>query len=78
MLQQAMELEEPSMRNSNLLPEKPIDDPRQAMRLYLINLGFIGDEYKNARAVLMRNFPTAGGRQSVKNTSFTFSMPEVY
>lgn len=58
--------------------EKPIDDPRQAMRLYLINLGFIGDEYKNARAVLMRNFPTTGGRQSVKNTSFTFSMPEVY
>jgi len=58
--------------------EKPVDDPRQAMRLYLINLGFIGDEYKNARAVLMRNFPIIGGRQSVKNTSFTFSMPEVY
>ena len=36
--------------------EKLNPDERLGMRLYLINLGFIGDEYKSARAILMRNF----------------------
>lgn len=46
--------------------EKLNPDTRLAMRLFLINLGFIGDEFKSARAILMRNF-------NVSNTSVNFA-----
>ena len=35
--------------------EKPIDNAKFTMRLFLIRLGFIGDEYKTARKILLRN-----------------------
>lgn len=35
--------------------EKPTDNARFTMRLFLIRLGFIGDEYKTARKILLRN-----------------------
>lgn len=35
--------------------EKPIDNAKFTMRLFLIRLGFIGDEYKAARKILLRN-----------------------
>lgn len=35
--------------------EKPVDNAKYSMRLFLIRLGFIGDEYKTARKILLRN-----------------------
>lgn len=35
--------------------EKPIENAKFSMRLFLIRLGFIGDEYKIARQILLRN-----------------------
>lgn len=58
--------------------EKVPDDLQLGMRLYLINLNFKGDEFKSARAVLMRNFKTASGGSSTGSTKYELSMPEVY
>lgn len=35
--------------------EKPIENEKFTMRLFLIRLGFIGDEYKTARKILLSN-----------------------
>lgn len=35
--------------------EKPIENAKFTMRMFLIRLGFIGDEYKTARKILLRN-----------------------
>lgn len=35
--------------------EKPQDNLKYAMRLFLVRLGFIGDEYKQSRKILLRN-----------------------
>lgn len=35
--------------------EKPIENAKFTMRLFLIRLGFIGNEYKTARKILLRN-----------------------
>ena len=35
--------------------EKPQDNLKYAMRLFLVRLGFIGDEYKRTRKLLLRN-----------------------
>lgn len=35
--------------------EKPVDNAKFTMRLFLIRLGFIGNEYKTARKILLRN-----------------------
>lgn len=35
--------------------EKPIENAKFEMRLFLVRLGFIGDEYKAARKLLLRN-----------------------
>lgn len=35
--------------------EKPVENAKFTMRLFLIRLGFIGDEYKSARKILLRN-----------------------
>lgn len=35
--------------------EKPIDNEKFTMRLFLVRLGFVGDEFKTARKILMRN-----------------------
>ena len=36
--------------------EKPVDNEKYAFRCFLLRLGFIGDEYKQTRKVLLRNF----------------------
>lgn len=58
--------------------EKVPGDFQLGMRLYLINLNFKGDEFKSARAVLMRNFKSASGGSSTGSTKYELSMPEVY
>lgn len=35
--------------------EKPTDNEKYAFRCFLLRLGFIGDEYKGARKILLRN-----------------------
>lgn len=35
--------------------EKPVDNEKFAFRVFLIRLGFVGDEYKAARKILLRN-----------------------
>lgn len=35
--------------------EKPADNEKYAFRCFLLRLGFIGDEYKGARKILLRN-----------------------
>lgn len=35
--------------------ERPVENAKYGMRLFLIRLGFIGDEYKTARKILLRN-----------------------
>lgn len=35
--------------------EKPVENAKYEMRLFLIRLGFIGNEYKSARKILLRN-----------------------
>ncbi len=35
--------------------EKPVENAKYEMRLFLIRLGFIGDKYKAARKILLRN-----------------------
>lgn len=35
--------------------EKPVENAKFNMRLFLVRLGFIGDEYKTARRILLRN-----------------------
>lgn len=36
--------------------EKPIENEKYAFRCFLLRLGFIGEEYKQARKILLRNF----------------------
>ena len=36
--------------------EKAVDNEKYAFRCFLLRLGFIGDEYKTARKILLRNF----------------------
>lgn len=40
--------------------EKPIENAKFSMRVFLIRLGFIGDEYKSARKILLRNLTGNG------------------
>ena len=35
--------------------EKPQDNLKYVMRLFLVRLGFVGEEYKQARKILLRN-----------------------
>jgi len=36
--------------------KKPVENEKYAFRCFLLRLGFIGDEYKEARKILLRNF----------------------
>ena len=56
--------------------EKENPDEKLAMRLFLIRLKFIGDEYAQARAILMRNFNSAASRKQVE-AALNLCMPEV-
>lgn len=42
-------------QNRVVAKECAADNEKFAMRLFLIRLGFIGDEYKTARRILLRN-----------------------
>ena len=35
--------------------EKPVDNEKYAFRCFLLRLGFIGNEYKTARKILLKN-----------------------
>ena len=35
--------------------EKPVDNEKYAFRCFLLRLGFIGNEYKTQRKILLRN-----------------------
>ena len=36
--------------------DKPVDNEKYAFRCFLLRLGFIGNDYKSSRAILLRNF----------------------
>lgn len=63
-------------QNRVLATEKQNSDEKLAMRLFLIRLGFIGDEYKTARAILMRNFNSNESRKKA-DAAINLCMPEV-
>jgi hypothetical protein len=44
--------------------DKEVDNPKYAMRCFLLRLGFIGAEYKDARKILLKNL---SGNSSWKN-----------
>jgi len=44
--------------------EKPVDNEKFAFRVFLIRLGFVGEEYKSARKILLRNLT---GNSAFKN-----------
>jgi len=44
--------------------ETDADNPRYAMRCWLLSLGFIGDEYRQARHVLLANLPGSSAYKS--------------
>ena len=55
--------------------EKPVENEKFTMRLFLIRLGFIGDEYKAARKILLRNLSGnaswKSGQKPERNTAAT-------
>ena len=44
--------------------ERAVENPKYAMRCFLLSLGFIGDEYKAARKILLRNLSGSGAFKS--------------
>ena len=44
--------------------EKDTDNDKYAFRCFLLRLGFIGDEYKAARKILLRNLSGSGAFKS--------------
>jgi hypothetical protein len=44
--------------------DKPVENEKFAFRVFLIRLGFVGDEYKQARRILLTNLP---GNSAFKN-----------
>ena len=44
--------------------EKPVDNEKYAFRCFLLRLGFIGNEYKAERTILLKNL---SGNSSWKN-----------
>ena len=59
--------------------EKSVENARFSMRLFLIRLGFIGDEYKTARKILLKNLAGNSswkyGRPAEKTGSQTATAP---
>ncbi len=53
--------------------EKPVENEKYAMRQLLIRLGFIGDEYKSARKILLRNLSGNSSWKSGKRPEPTVS-----
>ena len=46
--------------------DKPVDNEKYAFRCFLLRLGFIGDEYKASRKILLRNFEGSSAFKTVK------------
>ena len=44
--------------------EKPVENEKFAFRMFLIRLGLVGDDYKQARKILLKNLP---GNSAFKN-----------
>lgn len=64
-----------------LATEKPQENEKLAMRLFLIRLDFIGPYYKDARAILTRNFTGNSAWKTGHGASasgFTLNAPEVF
>lgn len=43
-----------------ILKDKPVDNEKYAFRCFLLRLGFIGEEYKEARKILLKNLTGNG------------------
>lgn len=61
--------------------EKPQDNLKYAMRLFLVRLGFVGDEYKQARKILLRDLSgncswKAGHAPERRDTANNSNTPE--
>lgn len=54
--------------------EKTVDNEKFAFRVFLIRLGFVGDEFKNVRKILLRNLR---GNSAFKNGNPTKNVIEV-
>ena len=48
-----------------VLTEAETDNPKYAFRCFLLRLGFIGDEYKDARKLLMKGIPGNGSTRNL-------------
>jgi len=48
-----------------VLTEHETDNPKYALRCFLLRLGFIGDEYKDARRLLMQGVPGNGSNRHI-------------
>ena len=44
--------------------DKPVENEKYAFRCFLLRLGFIGDEFKTSRKILLKNFT---GSSAFKN-----------
>ena len=53
--------------------EKPIENEKYAFRCFLLRLGFIGDEYKAARKILLKNL---SGASAFKNGGTEYEISE--
>lgn len=49
--------------------EREIDNPKYAMRCWLLSLGFIGDEYKVSRKILLKNLSGSSAFKSPKGSA---------
>ena len=52
-----------------VLTENETDNPKYAFRCFLLRLGFIGDEHKDARKLLLKGIPGNGASRHPGNTS---------
>ena len=46
--------------------EKPVDNDKYAFRCFLLRLGFIGDEYRTDRKILLQNLTGSGSFKTDK------------
>jgi hypothetical protein len=61
-----------------ILKEKPLavgDSEKFAMRCFLLKLGFIGDEYKEARKVILAGLPGDGSHKSARRKDVEPPLP---
>lgn len=46
--------------------ERPVENEKYAFRCFLLRLGFIGDEFKTSRKILLKNFEGSSAYKTVK------------